>query len=160
MSPKKYNYGTCHCEKQDFHIEGANMKLVGLVFLGFVVSIAVLLVLCMSIAKTFRDIGDAGMPMSALAFIPLSFLIGSFVTGYFSCHDIENKWSLLVMAPALYFILLWICAAFLSNASTGAKTGNLLIPIAVALYWYLASLAGVFLGYSFRERFVKWWYRD
>jgi hypothetical protein len=135
------------------------MKLVGLVFLGFVVSIAIMSLLCMLIAKTFRY-GDAGMPMSALALIPLSFLIGSFVTGYFSCHDIENKWSLLVMAPALYFILLWICAAFLSNASTGAKTGTLLIPIAVALYWYLASLAGVAFGYFLRKRLVKWWYRD
>jgi hypothetical protein len=111
----------------------------------------------------------AGMLISVLVIAPLAFLIGSFITGYFSYYDIEHKWSLLWMAPALYLELAGVCLAvvkflldrFIDVNPLGPHfIQGLLMSVAGGLYWYLASAGGVFLGYFLRERFAKWWYGD
>jgi hypothetical protein len=146
------------------------MKLVGLVILGLITSIIVYFLLFLLLTKVLGDIGEAGIPLSILGVTPLALLIGSFLTGYFSYYDIEEKWSLLLMAPALYLELAGLCGIglqFLVDIVMGDYTpgrygvlGSLLIAIGIGLYWYLSSAGGVFLGYYLRERFVKWWYRD
>ncbi len=154
------------------------MKLVGLVILGLVSSFAasvLLVMLLMLIAKTTGNTGSekiseaAGMLISALVIAPLALLIGGFPTGYFSYYDIENRWLLLWMAPALYLELAGVCIAvvgFLLDRFIDVnppQPGFLLylwFPILMGLYWYTASAGGVLLGYFLRERFAKWWYGD
>jgi hypothetical protein len=147
------------------------MKLVGLVFLGFIAIIIVGLLLDIVIAKVFPRIsGDDGyLWVAFLITMPVAFLVGSIVTGYFSYYELENKWALLWMAPALYWNVLFMCVAgiqFLLDSfisvnprTTGFLYGTLL-PLLIGLYWYLASLAGVILGYFTRGRIVRWWYGD
>jgi hypothetical protein len=146
------------------------MKRAGLVILGIIASGIVYWLLFRLLTKLFGHIGEEGMLISVFYVTPLAFLIGSFPTGYFSYYDIEDKWSLTLMAPALYVNLCWITVAvlgFLLNAFMGNNTPgrygflvSFLLPIGVGLYWYLASAGGVFLGYYLRERFAKWWYGD
>ena len=146
------------------------MKLIGLVFLGLITSFIVYWLLFMLFMRFFGNIGEVGLLISTLVVTPLAFLIGSFPTGYFSYYDIENKWSLLSMAPALYLELVGVfvaSVAFLLNAFMGNNDqgnigilGTIAIAVAIGLYWYLASAGGVFLGYYLRERFAKWWYGD
>ena len=151
------------------------MKLVGLVFLGLIASGIAYALLFLLLGLVFTNLAftkmdeNLGLIMGFLVVLPLAFFIGSIVTGYFSYYDIEHKWSLLMMAPALYINMVWMGIAilgFLLDAFIGVNPPgpyflrNILIPIAVGLYWYLASAGGVFLGYYLRERFAKWWYRD
>ncbi len=146
------------------------MKLIGLIFLGLIASSIVYALLFMLFIKLFSNIGEAGLLITVLIITPLSFLIGSFPTGYFSYYDIEEKRSLLLMVPALYFNLVWMIAfsvMFLVNAFVGVNEPprygfiiGLLIPAGIGLLWYLASLAGVMLGYFLRDRYAKWWYGD
>ena len=83
------------------------MKLVGLVFLGFIAIIIVGLLLDIVIVKAFPHIsGGCGyLWVPFLITMPIAFLVGSIVTGYFSYYELENKWKLLWMAPALYWNL-------------------------------------------------------
>jgi len=147
------------------------MKLVGLVFVGFIAIIIVGLVLGIVIAKAFPHISgdDAYLWVPILIIMPAAFLVGSIVTGYFSYYELENKWVLLWMAPALYWNLLFMCGAgiqflldsFISvNPRTTGFLYGILLPFLIGLYWYLASLAGVILGYFLRGRIVRWWYGD
>jgi hypothetical protein len=155
------------------------MKLVGLVILGLVASIVFyipLFLLLELILNTAAGRPDAlkvneglGMLLAAFAITPLAFFLGSMVTGYFSFYEIENKWLLLWMAPALYVELLGLCGfgvAFLLDRFIDVNPPGphflrgILFVILMGLYWYSASAGGVFLGYYLRERFAKWWYRD
>jgi len=148
------------------------MKRVGLVFLGLVASAIAGWLLTPVYVMVFPDIeGCHAPPLSALLIlVPIAFLIGSIVTGYFSYHELEDKWGLIWMAPALYYNLLFVCVTgtlFLLDSFIGVNEPRntdflfeILIPFLIGLYWYLASLAGVILGYLLRERFARWWYGD
>lgn len=146
------------------------MKLVGLVFLGLVASVVVYFLLFLLLTLVFRNIDEqTGLLIVVFAVTPLAFFIGSIVTGYFSYYEIEDKWLLVWMAPALYLELLGLFgsgAAFLLDAFIGVNApppGSwryLWVPIVMGLLWYIASAGGVFLGYLLRERLVKWWYGD
>jgi hypothetical protein len=156
------------------------MKLIGLVFLGLVSGFAITYGGAFLIAWLLSLIpngnvtagaggggGEAGLLTGFLVVFPIAFFIGGIVTGYFSYNDIEDKWSLLFMAPALYVNLIWICVAsvvFLLDRFIDVNPPGpyflqtLLITIGMGLLWYVASAGGVFLGYFLRERFAKWWY--
>jgi hypothetical protein len=151
------------------------MKLVGLVFLGLVASVVIYfpiaILLSMLVSIVFRDPGEAVvMLLAVLGIIPVSLLLGSTITGYFSYYEIENKWELLWMSPVLYCSLIWAFVAgvvFLLDLYAGVDKSNntgflsgLWVLVLMALYWYLASLAGVRLGYFLRGRIVRWWYGD
>jgi hypothetical protein len=150
------------------------MKLVGLVLLGLVVSAALYFPVFLLIGLILETMGfkfseSLGMLLAFFAVIPIAFLLGSIIPGYFSYYDIENKWSLTLMAPALYVNLLGICVfgvqfgleVFMGDApSRYGFLGGLLIPLGIGLLWYLPSLAGVFLGYYLRQRFAKWRFGD
>ncbi len=151
------------------------MKLVGLVFLGLIASgIAYALLFLLfwlvftNLVSTKMD-ENVGMIMGFLVILPLAFFLGSIVTGYFSYYDIEHKWSLVWMAPALYLELAGLCISIVGflldrfidvNPPGPYFIRGIFFTIAIGLYWYLASAAGVFLGYYLRERLVKWWYGD
>ena len=157
------------------------MKIVGLIILGLIASAVLYLPVFMLVAMVFR-LGEIllGVPdsnanegivflVTLFVVVPIAFLLGSIVTGYFSYYDIEDKWSFLWMAPALYLNLLWICVAgvaFLLDAFIGVNAPGpgflrgLWVPVVLGLLWYIASAGGVFLGYYLRERFAKWWYGD
>jgi MFS family permease len=155
------------------------MKLVGLVILGLVASAALyipLFLLLGLILDTVAGRPDAfqvneglGMLLAVFAVMPIAFFLGSMVTGYFSFYDIENKWSLLAMAPVLYLELAGVCISIVGflldrfidvNPPGPHFLRGILFTILMGLYWYLASAGGVFLGYYLRERFAKWWYGD
>jgi hypothetical protein len=145
------------------------MKLVGLVFLGLITSFIVYWLLFMLFMRFFGNIGEAGMLISFLVVIPLAFFIGSLPTGYFSYYDIEDKWTLLAIVPALYVYLLSISLALIGSLLHGFMDNNWNIRsflydywglILMSLLWYVTSAGGVFLGYFLRERFAKWWYGD
>jgi MFS family permease len=146
------------------------MKLVGLVFLGLIASVVVYIPLFMLLTTVFSNIDEQrGILIVAFAVTPFAFLIGSMITGYFSYYDIEDKWLLVWMAPALYLELLGLFGsgvAFLLDAFIGVNApppGSwryLWVPVVMGLLWYIASTAGVFLGYLLRQRIVKWWYGD
>jgi hypothetical protein len=154
------------------------MKLIGLVFLGIIASVAFCFLVSMLVATVLKALpGDLGFSigegmgflLAIFVVMPISFLFGSIVTGYFSYYEIEDKRPLLFMAPALYVNLVWMGLAAIrlglrafvgvNPPRSGFVTG-ILIPAAIALLWYLASWVGVLLGYCLRERFAKWWFGD
>jgi hypothetical protein len=151
------------------------MKLVGLVFLGLIASGIAYALLFLLLGLVFTNLvstkmdENLGMIMGFLVVLPIAFFLGSIVTGYFSYYDIEHKWSLLMMAPALYVFLLAMGTALTGSLlhgfiSNGWSIGTFLYDywglILAGPLWYSASAGGVFLGYYLRERFAKWWYRD
>jgi hypothetical protein len=160
------------------------MKLVGLVFLGLILGFAITYAGAYLIAwlvsffinsngTTIHESSGDGGPGLLIGFLvvfPIAFFIGGIVTGYFSYYDIEDKSSLLLMAPALYVNLVWVSIAVLqylfevfmdSNEKSNVNFVNdFLSPIGMGLLWYIASAGGVFLVYHIRELLVKWWYRD
>ena len=146
------------------------MKLVGLVILGLIASFAAAVFIAFLSSQILKATGytipegggdGTGVPTFLFAFIPLSFFMGSIIPGYFSYHEIETKWSLLLMVPALYFLPLLIFGTFVlgtfKDNSGRIDTGSLWLVIAITLCWYLASLGGVILGYKFREYLAKRW---
>ena len=154
------------------------MKLIGLVFLGIIASVAFCFLVSMLVAMALKTLpGDLGFAigegigylLAIFVIMPISFLFGSILTGYFSYYEIEDKRPLLFMAPALYVNLIWMGVAgvrFALYAFIGVDSPRLgfvatiLIPVAIALLWHLASWAGVLLGYCLRERFAKWRYGE
>ena len=153
------------------------MKLIGLVFFGFVSSVIIGILLSMLVPRVFPDFyGDDPriLFISVLIVIPIAFLIGSIFTGYFSYYSIEDKWMLLWLPPAMYCNLLFLCltvGSFLleefvdafMNANYAENAGffkGLWGPVLIALYWHLMSLAGVGFGYFLRAQIVRWWYRE
>ncbi len=148
------------------------MKLVGVVFLGFVASVVIGLLLEWVVLKVLPSIegDDAYLWIPLLITLPIAFLLGSIVTGYFGYYEVENKWRLVWMAPALYCNLTFIFVAGLqfaldrfidvNDARNSGSFWGLWMPFLVGLYWYLASLGGVGLGYFVRGRIVRWWYGD
>jgi hypothetical protein len=146
------------------------MKLVGLVFLGLVASGVIYGLLMFGIIKVFPSMnGEAGMLPGLFIVMPLSFLIGSFITGYFSFYELEDRWALLALPPALYSNLIWMSVAgiaFLLDAFINVNDRGHIrfrdagMALLIGLFFYLASLAGVASGYFLRERFAKWWYGD
>jgi purine-cytosine permease-like protein len=155
------------------------MKLVGLVFLGLVASAVLYMPLCLLLGlildtvagrpDAFQANEGLGMLLAVFAVMPIAFFLGSIVPGYFSFYDIEHKWSLLWMAPALYLELAGVCISVVGflldrfidvNPPGPHFLRDIFFVILMGLYWYSASAGGVFLGYYLRERFAKWWYRD
>jgi hypothetical protein len=156
------------------------MKLVGLVFLGLVSGFAITyagaylvtwlisLFLKTNGTASYGGGGEAGLMIGFLVIFPIAFFIGGIVTGYFSYYEIEDKRSLLLMAPALYVFLLAMGAAltgsllhgFINGWSIGTFLYDYWGLILAGPLWYSASAGGVFLGYYLRERFAKWWYGD
>ena len=132
-----------------FQCEGMHMKQVGLVFLGLIASAVFYFPLALLIGVIFPNIGLGMLLVCFFVVMPLAFLFGSIVTGYFSYYQFENKWALLVMAPALY-----------SNMLFMFTFDELWLVFLGCLYWYLSSLAGVGLGYFLRGKFAKWRYGD
>jgi hypothetical protein len=158
------------------------MKLVGLVILGIISGFAItyggvyLIAWILSLFPGTHGTvisgsgeGGVGLMIGFLVVFPIAFFLGGIVTGYFSYYEIEEKSSLLLMAPALYVNLILMFVAgigfFLnwfmgSNSRDPYLTRTILIAIGMGLLWYVTSAGGVFLGYFLRERFAKWWYRD
>jgi hypothetical protein len=153
--------------------------MIGLIVFGFVASVIIAILLGMLVPRFFPDFhGDDPrlLFISLLIIAPVSFLLGSSFTGYFSYYDIEDKWMLLWLPPVMYFNLLFVlvstCMSLLSKflstfsyANNADNTGSSILAgfgfvITIGLYWYLMSLAGVGLGYFLRSRFVNWWYKD
>jgi hypothetical protein len=152
------------------------MRLAGFVILGLITTLIVSLffsyvsnyIINSSFPKSEYPnfYGDAGVWIYFLVIVPISFLIGSTTTGYFGYHEIETKWSLLWMVPALFISILLIIIIFpqfindkfiQTNSPRPGFVNGLLFPIGMGLLWYLASLAGVFLGYKFREYLAERW---
>ena len=126
------------------------MKLVGFVLLGLVASIVVSVLNGFWLERAFPDVkGCAGIGVALLINMPVALLLGSIVTGFLSCPSLETKWGLLGIAPGLYLAGLLIITLSMS----GETAINMLI---MGLYWYLASLAGVVLGYFLRARIRRW----
>jgi putative Mn2+ efflux pump MntP len=146
------------------------MKLVGLVFLGLIASGAVYLLIGFGIARIFPAMDENVLMLGAfLILMPVSFFIGSLLTGYFSYYEIEDKWALLILPPALYIFLIWTCGgavvflldAFIDVNDRGhINLRNAGIALLIGLFYYLSSLAGVAAGYFLRERIAKWYYGD
>lgn len=126
------------------------MKLVGFVLLGVVASIVFSELNDFWLERVFPDAkGCAGIGVALLINGPLSLLLGSIVTGFLSCPSLNSKWGLLGIAPGLYLAGLLIINLSLS----GETVVGMLI---MGLYWYLASLAGVGLGYFLRASIRRW----
>jgi hypothetical protein len=120
------------------------MKLAAFVVLGIIVSFVVFELLLFWILSAFPDMGGCGdLWVPILILMPVSFLVGGIVTGFLSCPILNSKWGFLGIAPGLYSTLLFMCSPFLN----GGGLGYFLL---FGLYWYLASLAGVALGYFLR----------
>ena len=85
--------------------------------------------------------------------MPFSLLLGGIVTGFLSRPELSSKWDLLVLAPGLYFAILYA----VSPLSCGGcdSTGSILLLFLFLFYWYLVSLAGAVLGYSLRTRISR-----
>lgn len=125
------------------------MKLAAFVFLGIIASFAVYGLLMYAVEKTFPDIHGCGALRPAfLIVLPISFLLGSILTGFLSCPTLTTKWGLPFMAPSLYFLLALLPSALFTGGFDSAS--NTFWALLFFLYWYLASLAGVVLGYFLR----------
>lgn len=147
------------------------MKKIGIVFLGFVTIVIISVLVAMALDKFFPHSADdrSSFLIAFLIVMPIIFLMGSVVTGYFSYYQVESKWELIWLAPILYFNLMYIgvtFVGFLLNLFVGAyepsNAGFLswFFGVLTGLYWYLASLAGVILGYFLRDLILRWWYGD
>ena len=143
------------------------MKLVGLVFLGLVASVIISQILVLLIMKTCPAMsggGDAYMWVPILITVPVALIMGSFFTGYFSYDELDSKWALLWLAPGLYSNILFMCMVGISfffewfasgKTLTSVVLNGIFIPLLIGLYWYLASLAGVGLGYFLKGRITR-----
>ncbi|HPS55843.1 MAG TPA: hypothetical protein PLP05_09600 [Sedimentisphaerales bacterium] len=154
------------------------MKKIGIVFLGLVTIAAIIIFVPMALDKFFpHTASDKFFPhderlsylITFLIIMPIIFLVGSVVTGYFSYYEVESKWGLIWLAPILYFNLIYIGVTFAGfllqlfvDAYKPSNAGFLswFFGILIGVYWYLASLAGVLLGYFIRSRILSWWYGD
>lgn len=150
------------------------MKLAGLVLIGLLASVILGIIVSMLVLKVFPGIngGDTNIWIPILVVMPIAFILGSILTGYFSYYNIEDRWMLLWLAPALYsnLLIMFLTIGMLlmekfSDAFIGVKIANnsgllrgVWAPVLIALYWYLMSLTGVGLGYFLRTRVVRWWY--
>jgi len=136
------------------------MKLAGFVVLGLVVSVVVFQLLLFLILSAFPDIpqGCGGLGVALLINMPVSLLLGSIVTGFLSCPTLNTKWGLLGIAPGLYFAILCVISPFTFDSFESAS--GILWMLLFFLYWYLASLAGVGLGYFLRARIRRWRFGD
>ncbi len=148
------------------------MKLVGLVLLGLIASFVVWIPVNILLAVMLpADMGEGwGLLLVVIAGVPISFFLGSMVTGYFSYYPIEDKWGLILMAPALYTNIIFFFVSMVQisldsfigvNAGEGRRFLLDLWKFAlIGFLLYAASLGGVVLGYYLRGRIVRWWYGD
>jgi hypothetical protein len=120
------------------------MKLIVSVVLGLVASIIVYGLLIYAVGNIFDIHGCAALGPAFLAVMPISLLAGSIITGLLSYSTLTSKWWLPFIAPGLYLPML---AVSLNSASDTSELGWLLL---LYLYWYLASLTGVALGYCLK----------
>ena len=85
------------------------MKLIGLVFLGLIASavfyfpVFILVAIFFSIIDKVggfllgdfaANLGEGGLLLAIFVVAPITFLLGSMITGYFSYYEIEDKRSL------------------------------------------------------------------
>ncbi len=128
---------------------GESMKLVGFVFLGFIAIAVIYTLVLIATLKAFPDMGGCGdLWLPFLILMPASLLLGSMVTGFLSCPTLTTKWGLPFMAPGLYFLLALLPSGLFAGNFDSAS--NTFLALLFFLYWYLASLAGVVLGYFLR----------
>ncbi len=126
------------------------MKVAAFVLLGMVVSVVVYILTCFYVLEKFLHIGGcAGMGPAFLIIMPISLLVGSIVTGFLSYPLLNTKWGLIGIAPGLYLVIL---TSFIFLPFGAGSARNILLTLLFLLYWYLASLAGVGLGYFLRAR--------
>jgi hypothetical protein len=128
------------------------MKQAALVVLGLVVSYVVYMLICFYVLEKYLHIGGcAAMGPGFLIIMPLSLLAGSMVTGFLSRPLLDTKWGLIWIAPGLYLAILtlfiFLPFAFIDGVGS---ISEILLTLLFSLYWYLASLAGVGLGYFLR----------
>jgi hypothetical protein len=121
-----------------------HLKLACFVLLGLVVSGVVFVFLSLMISITCPRMKESeGFPILGFIILsPLSFIVGSLVTGFLSCPILKSKWMLFLLAPALYFS---ICLIF-----TIPSAKELIDFLLGTSYWYVFSLAGVAIGFWIR----------
>ena len=135
------------------------MKKVGLVFLGFIASVIAAALACLLASVIFPNVrGEVEVPLIVMfVIIPIGFFIGSSVTGFLGYNEMDDRSDFLWMSPALYCDLI-VAVVFLSNLLACANTSYPLfwrgvwVFIAIGVWWYIVSLAGIELGYNIRER--------
>ena len=131
------------------------MKLAGFVVLGLVASVVVFELLLFWVLRAFPHIGGCGdLWLPFLILMPVSLLLGSIVTGFLSCPTLNTKWGLIGIAPGLYFAVLFVISPFTFDSFESAS--SILWMLLFLLYWYIASLAGVVLGYFLRACIRRW----
>jgi hypothetical protein len=160
------------------------MKLVGLVFLGILASIAFGIGILYLLSWFSNPSGSPrtgssndGVGMQVFLYgvcpilIPIAFFFGSIITGYFIYNEVESKWSLILLAPALCCSLLWLALFGLQFVIDALNSFNpkiqkpplvlsFLVSFGIPILWYFASLGGTFFGYYLRGRIVKWWHNN
>lgn len=130
------------------------MKLVGFVVLGIIASGLVYGLVLYWMLNAFPNTGGCGsLWVAFLILMPGSLLVGSIVTGFLSCLTLNTKWGLIGIAPGLYIVIIF--AVSTTTVGDFQSVSNMLLMLLFFLYWYLASLAGVGLGY-----FLRAWVRD
>jgi hypothetical protein len=125
------------------------LKLAGIVFLGVIACLLTTLLITFTLSPVMGS-NDRNMWIVFFIILPVGFFFGSIVTGYFSYYNINTRWSLLWLTPGLYCIFWMFVISF-----EGAAGWLFLLVI---LCYYLASLAGVWLGYGIRRQIAHWWY--
>ncbi len=128
------------------------MKLVGFVVVGLIVSGVVYSLLALwaldILLPGYAGVGCSNLGVCFLVVMPGSLLVGSMVTGFLSCPVLNTKWGLIGIAPGLYIVIIF--AVSTTTVTDFQSVSNILSMLLFFLYWYLASLAGVGLGYLLR----------
>jgi len=140
-------------ERLLFCIGENNMRQVAFVVLGLVASYVFMLLGNYVLVRFLHVAGIAGIAPAFIILIPVSLLAGSMVTGFLGHPLMNTKWSMIWIAPGFY-IVVFILFMFLVSRITGSnKSADIWMILFLPLYWYIASLAGVWLGYFMRGLF-------
>jgi hypothetical protein len=130
-----------------------HLKLIGFVILGLIVSIILFFVQVYAILEPIRA-ASGHSPESYLGIayevmLPLSLLIGSGLTGFFSSKHIKTILVFLLITPGLYFSLTLLIITLIHAKTTLPWFTEWLLQLEIL--WFFVSWAGIGIGH-----FIKW----
>jgi hypothetical protein len=133
-------------------------KLAGFTLLGGWVASAVAVILYLILSSIFADPG--GSPESHMAvfyavYLSLGLFIGSMLTGYMVRSNINSWIGLLFVSPGLYpslaMIVVNVVMVYIVKDSSPPFPEHFVL-LGVFLSWFLASWAGVWVGWRVGKR--------
>ncbi|MBN1365181.1 MAG: hypothetical protein JW976_10295 [Syntrophaceae bacterium] len=137
-------------------------KVTRVALLGFIVAFIIALVMILllsSFAITLRFQQKSSPVLWVIFFgvIPVVFFLGSCLIGYLSHPHLKSWLGFTVVSPGLYpsFLMIALTIAIQFRKDIRIPLTTTLLMFGIPIYWFLSSLAGVWLGRQAKLRREK-----